>query len=42
MNYRTRTIVWAARLGLAALAVNWGCSQAKAEPLEVTYYYLPG
>jgi hypothetical protein len=42
MNDRTRTIVWAACIGLAALAVNWGCSQAEAQPLEVTYYYLPG
>ncbi len=42
MSDRTRTIVWAACIGLAALAVNWGCSQAEAQPLEVTYYYLPG
>ena len=26
-------------LGLAATA---GCTSAEAEPLEVTYYYLPG
>jgi hypothetical protein len=29
-------------LGLAVIAGGVGCSSAKAEPLEVTYYYLPG
>ena len=28
--------------GLAAVAVATGCTSAKADPLEVTYYYLPG
>jgi len=27
-------------LGIAALAA--GCGSAQADPLEVTYYYLPG
>ena len=27
---------------LLALAVSTACGPAKAEPLEVTYYYLPG
>lgn len=27
-------------LGIAALAI--GCGSAPADPLEVTYYYLPG
>jgi ABC-type glycerol-3-phosphate transport system substrate-binding protein len=29
-------------LGLAAVGGVTGCTSAKAEPLEVTYYYLPG
>ena len=29
-------------LGLAGTAMLLGCGQAKADPLEVTYYYLPG
>ena len=40
---RSSTIPW---LCLALLAVAaggaLGCSQAQAEPLDVTYYYLPG
>lgn len=31
-----------ALLGLSAVALLPGCSSAKADPLEVTYYYLPG
>ena len=29
-------------LGVGAAALLQGCTPAKAEPLEVTYYYLPG
>ena len=29
-------------LGVGAAALLPGCTPAKAEPLEVTYYYLPG
>jgi hypothetical protein len=29
-------------LALTAVAGLTGCTSAKAEPLEVTYYYLPG
>ncbi len=29
-------------LGLALLGSAQACGRAKAEPLEVTYYYLPG
>ena len=29
-------------LVLLALAGTTGCSDAKSEPLELTYYYLPG
>lgn len=28
--------------GFALLALPLACAEAKAEPLEVTYYYLPG
>lgn len=29
-------------LSLLAAAGFTGCSEAKAEPIELTYYYLPG
>jgi hypothetical protein len=29
-------------LSLLAAAGLTGCSEAKAEPIELTYYYLPG
>jgi hypothetical protein len=29
-------------LGLAAVVGAPGCTSAEAEPLELTYYYLPG
>lgn len=29
-------------LGVGAAALLPSCTPAKAEPLEVTYYYLPG
>ena len=32
----------AAVAGLALLALSVACGEAKAQPLEVTYYYLPG
>ena len=32
----------AAVIGLAVLALPVACGEAKAQPLEVTYYYLPG
>ncbi len=32
----------AALAGLALLALPLACGDAEAEPLEVTYYYLPG
>jgi len=40
----SRTGVWLG-LGLALAMAGWvvGCStSAQAEPLELTYYYLPG
>lgn len=40
-NKRCSPVFFAlAGLSLAALLV--GCGGAKADPLEVTYYYLPG
>ena len=38
----TRTRVTAAALLLVAACVGIACTQAQAEPLEATYYYLPG
>ena len=36
-------VVWTVLVLIPALgAVTPGCSPAVAEPLEVTYYYLPG
>jgi hypothetical protein len=44
MNARRKMAVAALALcGLGlALAGSAGCGTAKAEPLDVTYYYLPG
>lgn len=43
MNTRTgRAVAATMILGLLALVPLVGCSEAKAEPIEVTYYYLPG
>ena len=38
----TRTVACMAILALGLVAGASGCSPAEAEPLEVTYYYLPG
>ena len=40
----TRTVAAMAVVALALAAAGGlaGCTEAKAEPLEVTYYYLPG
>jgi hypothetical protein len=40
MNTRSRFIAAIGLLGALALAA--ACSGAQAEPIEVTYYYLPG
>ena len=39
---RAVAVVVAVALGLAAAAGLAGCTSAQAEPIEVTYYYLPG
>ena len=45
MNSRLRVVSWsvcACLAALAAMALAGGCGEARAEPLDVTYYYLPG
>ena len=42
MKRNTLVTALAAVLGLAVLALPIACGEAKAQPLEVTYYYLPG
>lgn len=37
----TRAMIGCLTLGLAALLLA-ACTPARADPLEVTYYYLPG
>ena len=37
---RSNSAVVLCLLGIVALAT--GCGSAQADPLEVTYYYLPG
>ena len=39
---RANTVGTIAVVVLALTIGAWGCAPAKAEPLEVTYYYLPG
>ena len=39
---RTAAALAAVVLGLAVVAGSAGCTSATAEPIEVTYYYLPG
>jgi hypothetical protein len=38
---KSPVIAWAALL-VCGLAITAGCTSAEAEPLDVTYYYLPG
>jgi hypothetical protein len=38
----TRMRITAAALLLVTAGVGIACTQAQAEPLEATYYYLPG
>ena len=42
MNNRTIGLGLVALAAVAGAGLLSGCSDAKAEPLEVTYYYLPG
>ncbi len=43
MRIGVTSAVVLATLALLSLTMAWGCgSPATAEPLEVTYYYLPG
>jgi len=37
-----RSIALLAVVGLVAAVGAAGCTSAEAEPLELTYYYLPG
>jgi hypothetical protein len=39
---RNSEAVTAAAVALLLVAVASGCGSAQAEPLDVTYYYLPG
>ena len=36
------TVVAGATLLVCGLVLTTGCTSAEAEPLDVTYYYLPG
>ena len=43
MNTRSQR-VWTAMavIGLIASGAMTGCTSAQAEPIDLTYYYLPG
>ena len=42
MRKTNRTLMRIAVTACLALATWPGCSETRADPLEVTYYYLPG
>ncbi len=42
MRYKVVGIGLALLTAVAGAGLLTGCGEAKAEPLEVTYYYLPG